>query len=456
MVSTRSSPRKRPIDATQPDVERDLEDEPAHEDVTIDIDEAEVRGKKLAPADNNPPKLFVLPKDASGDARIVTLPEPASGAPGRYFACPQKGMFEFTRVAAPKSQPRSFLLAPADQVEEEQKISPSSGIARGYVAESAAIFIATPVDPTFFLVPLLAPAATKNQKRLFVTFDDHIESATPGMRQLLRQESYRRMFEARLDNICDKVEAGDESMYRLSTERLAAVLVSKAKRMVQHGLPPSMEEQFVRQALQAPLLSIKREDTFITQTSTTEDTQPGASETQDSQTVSETSAAETDSQSTPNTQLSTTTSMTSISINPDADILSDAPPAAHEASEQVRHLLRLRTSLTYLSACYIPPHVSSTLTYSLLDFTPLDTHLKYLSSLHEEARALRALSDNITRKRGLDDDEAAEERAEKKRKKEEDEKRKKQESNAMKALKKVDTSGMKKLSSFFTKVPNKR
>ena len=99
--------------------------------------------------------------------------------------------------------------------------------------------------------------------------------------------------------------------------------------------------------------------------------------------------------------------------------------------------------------------MKTTLTYPSIDFTPLDTHLKYLSSLHEEARALRALSDNITRKRGLDDDEAAEERAEKKRRKEEEDKKKKQESNAMKALKKVDTSGMKKLSSFFTKVPKK-
>lgn len=51
-----------------------------------------------------------------------------------------------------------------------------------------------------------------------------------------------------------------------------------------------------------------------------------------------------------------------------------------------------------------------------------------------------------------DDDEAIESRAEKKRKKEEDEKRKKAgESRGVKDLKKVDTTGMKKLSDFFGK-----
>lgn len=147
--------------------------------------------------------------------------------------------------------------------------------------------------------------------------------------------------------------------------------------------------------------------------------------------------------------------MTSVTISQDADILPDAPPQAHEATEEVKDLLRLRTALSYITTCYIPPHISTTLTYPSIDFSPLDTHLKYLASLHEEARALRSLSDNITRKRGHDDDEAAEERAEKKRKKEEDEKRKKSESNATKQLKKVNTTGMKKMSSFFTKVPKK-
>ena len=468
MVTTRSSPRKKaipiePIEPIEPETEQDLEEQDvdaAPEDVTIKIDEADAQKNKLAPADINPPKLFILPKDASADARIVTLPAPSSGALNRYLACPEKGIYEFTQVGAPKRVPRSVLLAPArdgEDVESAGSNADKHSIAKGYVAERADIFVATPVDPIFLLVPILAPASSKYQKRLFVTFDDHFDAATPTLRYLLRQDRYRRMFEARMDSICEKVEAGDESMYRLSSDKLAAVLVSKAQRMVKQGLPPSMEEKFIRQALQAPLLSVKREDTITSQPNTTagaDETQPSIP-TEDSQSTSETcTQVETQSSST-TSQLSTTTSMTSISIAPDSDILPDAPPTSHEASEEVRHLLRLRKALEYLTTCYIPAHMKTTLTYPSIDFTPLDTHLKYLSSLHEEARALRALSDNITRKRGLDDDEAAEERAEKKRRKEEEEKKKKQESNAMKALKKVDTSGMKKLSSFFTKVPKK-
>ena len=55
-----------------------------------------------------------------------------------------------------------------------------------------------------------------------------------------------------------------------------------------------------------------------------------------------------------------------------------------------------------------------------------------------------------------EDDEVVAAREEKKRKKEEEERRKKNESRGVKELKKVDTSGMKKLSAFFAKVPAKK
>jgi hypothetical protein len=63
----------------------------------------------------------------------------------------------------------------------------------------------------------------------------------------------------------------------------------------------------------------------------------------------------------------------------------------------------------------------------------------------------------MSRKRAIeDDDDRTAEREEKKRKKEEDEKKKKTEGRAVKALKKVDTSGMKKMSAFFGKVEKKK
>jgi len=61
----------------------------------------------------------------------------------------------------------------------------------------------------------------------------------------------------------------------------------------------------------------------------------------------------------------------------------------------------------------------------------------------------------VSRKRALEDDEALAGREEKKRRKEEEEKRKKAEGRAVKMLKKVDTSGMKKMSAFFKKVEKK-
>lgn len=415
--------------------------------------------KSLAPSDSNPPKLFILPKNAHKDARIVSLPDPATGAANRYFNCPTNGLYEFTRIAAPKSTPRSTLIAPvrAEQVGETQesekseqedgesgnKDEESGSISKGYITRSSELFVATPMDPLFFLLPILAPATSKNQKRLFITFDDHIESLTGQLKQILAQKETRILFENRLRAICDTVEAGDESMYRLSAEKLSKILIEKAQRMVKNGLPASMEEKFIRQALQAPILSIKRDPSTLTETT---------EEATNSQTTT------TDTQTSSISQVSATTSMTSIHVAEDA--CEGLPPNPQlSATPEIQHLLRLRTSLAYMLASYIPPHLRTELASplsSLIDYTSLDTYLKHLDSLKEEARALRSLSDNISRKRGLDDDEAVEARAEKKRKKEEEEKRKANASRAAKQLKKVDTSGMKKMSSFFTKMPAKK
>jgi hypothetical protein len=63
---------------------------------------------------------------------------------------------------------------------------------------------------------------------------------------------------------------------------------------------------------------------------------------------------------------------------------------------------------------------------------------------------------DFSRKRGLDDEEV-EARADKKRKKEEEEKIKKAaESQAVRNLKKVNTTGMKKMSDFFGKAAAKK
>ena len=88
------------------------------------------------------------------------------------------------------------------------------------------------------------------------------------------------------------------------------------------------------------------------------------------------------------------------------------------------------------------------------NFAPLTEHLSAIAKLKSEAAALRSISDNISRKRQLEyDEDKIAEREEKKRKKEEEDKKKKSEGRGIKALKKVDTTGMKKMSAFFSVKP---
>ena len=62
----------------------------------------------------------------------------------------------------------------------------------------------------------------------------------------------------------------------------------------------------------------------------------------------------------------------------------------------------------------------------------------------------------MSRKRAREDDEERiAEQGEKKRRKEEEERKRKSESLGVRRLKKVDTSGMRKMSSFFTRVGTK-
>ncbi|QDS75335.1 hypothetical protein FKW77_002011 [Venturia effusa] len=421
----------------------------------------EVTSKKpaLAPAEANPPKLFILPENASENARILTLPNPATSKGNRYFFCPETGLYEFTTIAAPSSIPRSLLITSPQSAKElgkgdtngtrEDEAKEGEKDAKftdGYILRSASLYVATPVDIIFFLIPIISPASSqKKEKGMFLTFEDHIEQTSAQVKRLLKPAATRALFEKRLHAICDTVEAGDENMFRLSVEKLVGELLSKAKRMVTKGLPATMEDRFIRQALQAPVTTLKREDTTASETTTAEPSQPEAAEPQDSAT----SKGESQDSET-------------ATITPATSFSSDTPlePKPAEIPEAIKHLLHIRTSINFMLQSYLPPHLRALVqthlaTNTILDFSPLDAHLKTLASLREEARALRSLSDNISRKRPIEDDEQAEIRAEKKRKKEEEDKRKKSEGRAIKQLKKADTSGMKKMSSFFTKVAKK-
>ena len=418
----------------------------------------------------NSPKLFILPKDNSSETRIVTLPDPRTSNPCRYLFCPEKGLYEFTKIGAPKSAPRSLLISRplgdgtttsctrSEELEvEKQKGQSQDGghmdVSKGYVSQAAEYFVATPMDPLFLILPALAPRQTSKKaempKQLFLSLDDHLDglsSASSQFSRILWSPACRRLFEQRLYTVCDSVEAGDERMYRLNEGKLLKEIVRKAQNMIAGGLPASLEEKFVTRALEVPLTSIKREESSLSNMMVEGDKEITLSclENSTSTTNSDTSSLSRTSISTSQTTVTCTT--TSIPSTP---------------SENIIYLLRLHTALTYLMTNYLPSQLSNTLLTTLLsspsasshfpDFTPLNSHLTHLSILRESAINSRSLSD-FSRKHSLEDEDE-ETRAEKKRRKEEEEEKKRRaaagQSRALKDLKKVDVTGMKKLSDFF-------
>lgn len=386
----------------------------------------------LPPSAPNPPKLFVLPKDASSDARIATLDNPATETPSRYFFCPKKGFYEFTRISAQKKDCKSWLITASPNEEDatpnppEEETTDVSRIGNGYITKTADLFIATPIDTLFLILPALAPKTAKDTKQHFLAFDDYLDklsASSPCWKALLSQHAtLKDMVEKRMRLVCDTVDAGEETMYRLSMPKLRDVLVAKGERMVKKGLPASMEERFVKSALEIPVMSVKREESGV---SVVEKAEEGDG------TETTTTAAAAQETQTPTSTLST-------------------PPT-------IPPLLRLRTSLSYLSTSYLPASLTTLLAPLLTPlFAPLAAHLSAIAALKSEALSLRSISDNMSRKRAiLEDDDRMAEREEKKRKREDEEKKKKSEGRGVKMLKKVDTSGMRKMSSFFGKVEKK-
>lgn len=421
---------------------------------------------------NEPPKLLVLPQTLSRDASIVTLAHPRTQIPTRYYFCPETGVYEFTKIAAPKSDYRSWLLGPTSPGEgsnpggeKEAEVNNGSEvsdkettetISKGYAIKTAELYTVTRIDVLFLLLPVLSPRPSstraETQKILFLSVDDLFENLVAISKHfsvLSRHAPTKARLIKRLGDVCDTVEAGDEKMYRLNHEKLLLDLVVKARRMVASGFPASMDEKFVKKALEVPIMGIKREETGVSERSieSQDVVDPGPREPSETQSSTAT-LSKTDSQSTLETNLTTADTQSSLDTT-------STPLTPGDQPSEHSHLLRLRTSLTYILSVYVPSHLTAPLTHLLssptspLNLEPLTTHLSHLASLRTTALASRSLGD-YSRKRGYEDEEAAESRAEKKLKKEEEEKRKKAgQSKAVRDLKKVDVKGMKKMSDFF-------
>ena len=402
-----------------------------------------------------PSKTFILPSSASEDARFVTLPNPRTGTPSRYFFCPKQGVYEFTVIAS--QQPRSILFTASktgNAPDDGQGDSTSAGTSGGSIAKAAELLVATPIDIVFFMIPLLSPSASTQAKKLFQPLDDIIDSQDElpkHFRHILYDDAFREVIQARVEAVCDTVEAGDEKMFRFSETKCLKELIAKADRMVAQGLPASLEERFIRQALVTPMMAVKRETpTMETNAASTNggESQPENQETQSSTTTTTTIPGTSNSDSaTPSGESGDSTPATE--ATPDETISSQ---------DNVTRLLRISTALSFMKESYISTPLCARFDELLaspaespVDFKPLQDRLQHIANLRAEALASRSLGD-FSRKRGAEDEDAAEARAEKKRKEDEETKKKKAgQSRGVKDLQKVNTGGMKKMSDFFGK-----
>ena len=366
-----------------------------------------------------PSKTFILPSSASEDARFVTLPNPRTGTPSRYFFCPKQGVYEFTVIAS--QQPRSILFTASktgNAPDDGQGDSTSAGTSGGSIAKAAELLVATPIDIVFFMIPLLSPSASTQAKKLFQPLDDIIDSQDElpkHFRHILYDDAFREVIQARVEAVCDTVEAGDEKMFRFSETKCLKELIAKADRMVAQGLPASLEERFIRQALVTPMMAVKRENpTMENNAASTNggESQPENQETQSSTTTTTTIPGTSNSDSaTPSGESGDSTPATE--ATPDETISSQ---------DNVTRLLRISTALSFMKESYISTPLCARFDELLaspaespVDFKPLQDRLQHIANLRAEALASRSLGD-FSRKRGAEDEDAAEARAEKKRK----------------------------------------
>jgi hypothetical protein len=401
---------------------------------------------QLDPPSDNPPKLFVLPKQASKTARIVTLPHPRTLQPSRYLLCPDTGFYEFKKIAAPKSTPRSWFIH--NTVDASGKVPEDDQAEdRGYVTASADLFIATSIDPLFIVLPALTePSGTKKsdeKKSLFLTSEDYFDKLpqeSSHLSEILKSKILQATVESRMGAICDTVDAGDETMFRLNEKKLLSALIEKARSMSASGLPPTMEDKFVKKPLEAPLAIQKRPDKAATNTEESNKDSATSTPVPESVVSTDTKESSASNPSTANTSF----------VEDQSELKS-----AIQATPEITALQRLRVAFDFICSSYIKLSLANHLQQLLrqkdqgLDFTPLDNYLAEISKIRSEALAIRSIGD-YSRKHGHDEEED-EIRAEKKRKLEEEKRKKVTETRGVRELKKVNTSGMKKLSAFFKK-----
>ncbi|KAF2398258.1 TTL-domain-containing protein [Trichodelitschia bisporula] len=256
----------------------------------------------------------------------------------------------------------------------------------------ANITLATPLDFLFLLIPLLTAAEAPAGK--FAPLDQFLDHAPASLAAYVRDPYALDKLAARAEAVCDVQDVpGLEKLFRLNEVKVAAEVLGKARRAAR-GLPASMEEGLVRGPLFDPCSNLR-----------------GEAEGKENEAVEG----------------------------------GEVKPSKIVAPEEVVDLMRVRVALDFITRSYIPPAYRTKLdaaVKTLVDWTPLDTHLAELAAKKAVFNQGAGFTESLLqRKRPLDED--AEEGPAKKKKEV------KTESRAIAQLKKVNTKGMKPMSSFF-------
>ncbi|RPB01988.1 hypothetical protein L873DRAFT_570354 [Choiromyces venosus 120613-1] len=388
------------------------------------------------------PHIFLFPSPPSStELKIITLPHPRTLVPTRYLVHPTQGLHEITKLTAPTSAPRSWLLAPPSELS-----SPPKWLGNGQILQDGSMYICTPMDPLFVLLPRLFPADAADAITRFLPIEDLFEEIT---REREEDEGWdwelvikSQVTEKRLAAVCDSVDVGDEKAYKPSREKLMKVLGGKCVRMAKGGLPASMEEGFVQKPLTRPMTEIMAEEAEKKRAENVKELEiRSVGKGEDNNEAKKEKEGNKDA---------ATEEAAALPTPPDSQA---ARPRLAEASQEVTDLLHIRVASEFISQSYLSISIAQVLSDHLQkshDFTPLDNYLAELVKLRREATAMH--SDDFTLKRSYEDDEGIIDRKRKKKEEEEAEKKKKKGvSRATKELQKVNTRGMAKLTSFFTK-----
>ncbi|KAH0604302.1 uncharacterized protein H6S33_006679 [Morchella sextelata] len=364
------------------------------------------------------PRVFLLPKnDASTPFTIVTLPHPRTSVPTRFLLHGSTGLHEITKIVPASSAPRSWLLAPTTDTDTDTKTKTAdTWLGTGQTLSDATLYLTTPYDPLFLLLPLLLPPVPTPTSTLYQPLDDLLdalaeseagaeEGAEYHWAAVLAAPRCRAVLEARVKAISETTTPATGA-YRPALARAMAVLAKKCEAMAAPALPGSMEAAAVGRALSAG----------------------GAMGVE-----------------------GVVAGVERLGVSADKD----AADAAED--ERLRRLLRLRTAAEFLGGAYLAAHHAEALMVFLAgrwDFGAVEVRVGEVRAARNEVAVLRSGDFAIGGGRGGGGGGGGGEKKRRKKKEEEEEERKKRAPAASKAVRdlgKVNTRGMAKMTSFFKK-----